>query len=123
VKGTRLASPHLQGAFYGTYNYDLMSGAKGFTRFQIEHVGAFPNGFPNTPGDPTTPNPLIGNSDTYTNINAQTGVRLGKLTLTFYMENLTNSRAVTYIHPEAFTYSRYMILRPRTFGVRIGYNL
>ena len=123
VKGARLASPHLQGSFYGTYSYDLMSGATGFSSFQIEHVGAFPNGFPNTPGKPGVPNPLIGDSDTYTNINLQTGVRIGKLSTTFYVENLTNSRAVTYIHPEAFTYSRYAILRPRTFGVRIGYNL
>ncbi len=39
------------------------------------------------------------------------------------MENVGNSRATTYIHPEAFVYSRYAIVRPRTFGVRIGYNL
>ena len=41
---------------------------------------------------------------------------------TLYVENLGNSRAVVYIHPEAFVYSRYMILRPRTFGVRLGYG-
>src|SRR3546814_5146612 len=86
-------------------------------------IWSFPNGFPNTPGKPGTPSPLTDYTDTYTNINLQTGVRIGRLSTTFYMENVTNSRAVTYIHPEAFTYSRYSILRPRTFGVRVGYNL
>ena len=123
VKGARLASPHLQGSFFGSYNYALPGGASGFSSFQVEHVSAFPNGFPNTPGKPTVPNPLIGDSDTYTNINLQTGVHIEKLSVTFYMENVANTRAITYIHPEAFTYSRYAILRPRTFGVRLGWNL
>jgi iron complex outermembrane recepter protein len=29
---------------------------------------------------------------------------------------------VTYVHPEAFIYSRYAIVRPKTFGVRLGYQ-
>ena len=66
VKGARLAAPHLQGAFFGSYGYSLGSGASGFTSFQIEHVGSFPNGFPNTPGKPTVPSALYAPSDTYT---------------------------------------------------------
>ncbi len=95
----------------------------GFSSFQIEHVGSFPNGFPNVPGTPGTPNPLFGDTDTYTYVNLQTGIGIGKSSATLYVENLGNSRAVTYIHPEAFVYSRYMILRPRTFGLRLGYSL
>jgi iron complex outermembrane receptor protein len=38
------------------------------------------------------------------------------------VENLSNTRAVVFIHPEAFVDSRYAILQPRTFGVRIGYQ-
>lgn len=123
VKGARLASPHLQGAFYGSYNYGLGGGVTGFSSFQIEHVGSFPNGFPNVPGTPGTPNPVIGYTDTYTYVNLQTGINIGKFSATLYVENLGNSRAVTYIHPEAFVYSRYMILRPRTFGLRLAYSL
>ena len=123
VKDARLASPHVQGSLFGNLNYDLMGGAKGFTGFQVQYVGSFPDGFPNTPGKPNVPSPLFDYTDAYTNINIQTGIRIGRLTTTFYMENVTNSRAVTYVHPEAFIYSRYAILRPRTFGVRIGYNL
>lgn len=123
VDGARLASPHVQGALFGTYSYDLGSHAKGFSSFQVEHVGSFPNGFPNTPGQPGVISPLYGFTDTYDFVNLQTGVNFSKFSVTAYVENLGNSRAVTYIHPEAFVYSRDAILRPRTFGIRIGYNL
>jgi len=113
----------VQGAIFGSYNYGLGSGATGFTSFQLEYVGSFPNGFPNTPGKPNVPSALYAPSDAYTYVNLQTGIRLGRLSTTFYVENLGNSGATTYVHPEAFVYSRYAILRPRTFGVRVGYNL
>jgi iron complex outermembrane receptor protein len=122
VEGAQLASPHLQGSFFGSYNYPLAGAATGFSSFQVEHVGSFPDGFPNTPGTLGTPSPLYGRTDTYTVVNLQTGGTLRNLTATLYGENLSNSRAVTYIHPESFIYSRYAILRPRTFGVRIGYQ-
>jgi outer membrane receptor protein involved in Fe transport len=123
VKGARLASPHLQGAFFGSYNYGLGRGVTGFSSFQVEHVGSFPNGFPNVPGTPGTPNPLTGMTDAYTYVNLQTGINIGRFSATLYVENLGNSHAVVYIHPEAFVYSRYAILRPRTFGMRLGYSL
>ena len=107
----------------GAYNYKLGGNASGFTSFQIQHVGSFPNMFPNTPGTLGTRSPLYGFTDAYTHINLQSGVTIGELNVTLYVENLTNSRKTTYIHPEAFVYSRYGILRPRTFGIRIGYNL
>jgi iron complex outermembrane receptor protein len=122
VKDARLASPHLQGAFFGSYGYSVGSGATGFTSFQVEHVGSFPNGFPNVPGTPGTRSALYAPSDTYTYVNVQTGIRIGTFSTTFYVENLGNSRATTYVHPESFVYSRYAILRPRTFGVRVGYG-
>ena len=113
----------MQGSFYGTFSYALKGEAQGFTSFQIQHVGGFPNGFPNTPGKAGVVSPLYGNTDAYTYVNLQTGARFGRTTVTLYGENLGNSRATTYIHPEAFVYSRFAILRPRTFGVRLGYNL
>ncbi|MDG2533891.1 TonB-dependent receptor [Sphingomonas sp. HITSZ_GF] len=123
VLDQRLSSPHVQGTFYGTYTYGLGGDAKGFSSFQIQHVGSFPNMFPNTPGTLGVRSPLYDFTDTYTVINLQTGVTIKDVNVTLYVENLGNSRAVTYIHPEAFVYSRYAILRPRTFGIRLGYNL
>uniref|UniRef100_B0SWS4 TonB-dependent receptor n=1 Tax=Caulobacter sp. (strain K31) TaxID=366602 RepID=B0SWS4_CAUSK len=122
VDGARLASPHVQGALFGTYSYAVGDGATGFTSVQIQHVGSFPNGFPNKPGTPGTLSPLYGHTDSYTYVNLQTGLTFGKLSTTLYAENLGNSRATVYIHPEAFVYSRNAIVRPRTFGVRVGYD-
>lgn len=121
VDGARLASPHVQGSFFGVYSYDLGDNVTGFSSFQIQHVGSFPNGFPNTPGK-TTVSPLYGYTDRYTYVNLQTGLTFGKLSTALYVENLGNSRATVYIHPEAFVYSRDAILRPRTFGLRVGYD-
>lgn len=121
-KGSRLASPHAQGSFYGTYNYRLSDTATGFTGFQVQHVGSFPNGFPNSPGTQGRRSPLYDQTDAYTTINLQTGIGIGKMSTTLYVENLGNSDAVVYVHPEAFIDSRYAILRPRTFGVRMGYE-
>jgi len=74
------------------------------------------------PGKAGVPSPLYAPSDSYTYINLQTGLRIGKFSTTFYVENLGNSRATTYVHPEAFVYNRYAVLRPRTFGIRVGYG-
>ena len=122
VKGARLASPQVQGSLFGTYSYPFSSAVSGFSSFQIEHVGSFPNMFPNTPGTQGTPSPLYGHTDTYTYVNLESGFGVGKTTTTFYVENLGNSGAVVYIHPEDFVDSRYAILRPRTFGVRFNYQ-
>ena len=97
-------------------------GATGFSSFQVQYVGSFPNGFPNTPGKPTTPSAVYNFTDAYAYLNLQTGIKIGKFATTFYVENLGNSRAAVYIHQENFIYSRYATLRPRTFGVRIGYD-
>jgi len=121
VQGSRLASPEIQGSLFGIYNYRFSGAVTGFTSFQAEHVGSFPNGFPNSPGTQTL-SPTYGHTDTYTDFNLQSGFGVGKTTTTFYVENLGNSRAVVYIHPESFVDSRYGILRPRTLGVRVGYQ-
>jgi len=122
VKDARLASPGLQGSLFGTYSYRYSGAVTGFSSFQLEHVASFPNMFPNTPGTQGTPSPLYGHTDTYTWVNVQSGFGIGNTTTTFYVENLGNSGAVVYIHPEAFVDSRYAILRPRTFGVRFDYH-
>jgi iron complex outermembrane receptor protein len=121
-KGSRLASPRVQGSFFGTYNYHFGDAITGFSSFQIAHVGSFPNGFPNTPGRQGVRNPLYGMTDDYTYINLQTGLGINKMTATVYVENLGNSDGVVYIHPESFVDSRFTILRPRTYGVRFGYQ-
>ncbi len=122
VDDARLAAPHFQGAASATYTYDLPSEAHGFTSVALQHVGSFPNTFPNTPGT-GAPSRLFDYTDSYENLDIQTGVRIRNLTATLYMENVTNNQPVTYIHPENFIYNRYLRLRPRTFGIRVGWNI
>jgi len=38
------------------------------------------------------------------------------------VENVFDDHSVTYVHPEAFLASRFGTMRPRTFGVRVGYE-
>src|SRR5690606_28198727 len=121
-KGSRLASPRVQGSFYGSYRYDLSSTIDGFTSFQVAHVGSFPNGFPNTPGRAGVRSALYDSTDAYTYINLQTGIGIDRMTATLYVENLGNSDGIVYIHPENFIDSRYAMLRPRTYGVRLRYE-
>jgi iron complex outermembrane recepter protein len=56
-------------------------------------------------------------------VNLSTGIQTGRLTVNAYVENVADSHAVTYLHPENFIASRYGILWPRTVGVRFGYGL
>ncbi len=121
-KGSRLASPHVQGSFFGIYDYRFSPTVTGFSSFQVQHVGSFPNGFPNSPGTQGVQSPLYDHTDDYTFINLQTGIGFGQTTTTLYVENLGNSDGVVYIHPEAFIDSRFAILRPRTFGLRFNYQ-
>lgn len=121
-KGSRLASPRVQGSFYGSYRYDIGSTLNGFTSFQVAHVGSLPNGFPNIPGTAGARSALYDKTDAYTFINLQTGIGIDKVTATLYVENLANSDGIVYIHPERFIDSRYAMLRPRTYGLRLRYE-
>ena len=47
---------------------------------------------------------------------------IGDLNITAYVENLFDDKSITYVHPEAFLDARYARLRPRTIGIRAGYN-
>jgi hypothetical protein len=41
---------------------------------------------------------------------------------TLYVENLFDDHSIIYRHPEAFADARASTLRPRTVGVRLGYD-
>ncbi|WP_293352813.1 TonB-dependent receptor [Phenylobacterium sp.] len=66
--------------------------------------------------------PTYAYTQAYTNVNATFAVAFGQATVAAYVENLFNSRKITYVHPEAFIASRFAEQRPRTFGVRVGYD-
>lgn len=123
-EGIRLAFPRFQGSVYARYSFDVTQNVKGFMTVNAQHVGAFPGLFPNVPGNPSLINPTYAFTESYQNVNLSAGANIGEgLMVTAYIENLFDNHSITYVHPEAFIASRFGTLRPRTVGVRIGYDL
>jgi outer membrane receptor protein involved in Fe transport len=123
VLGGRLSAPKFQGSLFMRAGFDLSDRTSGYFNLTVQHVGSFPNQFPNTPGRPAVRAPTFGNTDSYENVNLSAGLNSGKISATFYVENLLNDNSITYIHPEGFLDARFGTLRPRTIGIRLGYNL
>lgn len=123
VLGQRLASPHFQGSATLRYDFPVSERANAWIATNVSHVGSFPNQFPRVPGRPTQISPTYGFTDAWTNVNLYAGVVVaGNLNVTAYVENLFDDSEITYIHPEAFLDGRFARMRPRTIGIRAGYN-
>lgn len=122
VEGVRLAAPRFQGAAYFNYGFDLTPQARANLSGVVQRVGSFPGMFPNTPGRPGVVSPTYAFTEAYTNVNATFAVAFERLTVAAYVENLFDSRKINYVHPEAFIASRFAVQRPRTIGVRLGYD-
>ncbi|WP_242915277.1 TonB-dependent receptor [Brevundimonas pishanensis] len=122
VLGAQLSSPKFQGAFNVDYRFALPNEMEGNVSMVVQHVGSYPGLFPNVPGQPGVVQSTYGHTDEYQNVNASFAVAKNDLTVGFYVENLFDDHSVTYVHPEAFLASRFGTMRPRTFGVRVGYE-
>jgi outer membrane receptor protein involved in Fe transport len=122
VDGLQLSGPKFQGSATARYDFQIGADSDAFVSGTVQHVGSFPGLFPNLPGNPTRVNPTFDYTESYEVVNLLAGVAVGNAKITGYVENLLDSKAITYVHPEAFLDSRYARLRPRTFGVRVGYE-
>lgn len=123
VLGASLAFPTFQGGAYLKYTTDISSDVRGWFAVNIMHVGDFPNQFPNVPGNPNAVSPTYGFTEPYQNVNMSLGADIGDhVKATLYVENLFNDHSIIYRHPEAFADARASTLRPRTVGVRLGYD-
>lgn len=122
VLDQRLAGPEFSGSVRVTYEWQLRPGMMANASVAVSHVGDFPNTFPNTPGQPGVPQATFDYTDSYTVANANFAVAFDEVTLAAYVENIFDDRSVTYVHPEAFLDGRYARQRPRTIGVRLGYE-
>ncbi len=104
------------------YGFDLSPRARANLSLVLQHVGSYPGMFPRVPGQPNVVAPTYGFTDAYENVNATFAVNFDKLTVGAYVENLFDDHSLTYVHPEAFLANRFGTMRPRTAGVRIGYE-
>jgi iron complex outermembrane receptor protein len=123
VLGGRLSAANFQGSMFAQVGFDLSAATSGYFNATFQHVGSFPNNFPNVPGKPGVIAPTFGYTDSYENINFSLALKRDKLSATLYLENVLDDHSITYIHPEGFVDSRFGTLRPRTVGIRLGYNL
>jgi hypothetical protein len=122
VLDARLAGPKAQGSLRVNYEWQPTAGILANASVAVSHVGSFPNSFPNTPGQPLVPLPTYDDTDSYTFVNANLALAFDQFTVAGYVENLFDDRSVNYVHPEAFLDGRYGRLRPRTVGVRVGWE-
>ncbi len=123
VLGHRLSAPRIQGSAYMSYNFKIGSDVDAMLAVNAQHIGSYNSSFPNTPGLPNVPLSTFGETDAYSNVNMSLGFKKGDLSAQLYVENLFDDHSITYIHPEAFLVSRFGTMRPRTFGIRLGYSL
>ncbi len=75
------------------------------------------------PGNPNATLATFGYTDDYSNVNLSLGLKRRDWSAQLYVENLLDDYSITYIHPEAFLFSRFGTMRPRTFGIRLGYGI
>ncbi|HEY8538396.1 MAG TPA: TonB-dependent receptor [Steroidobacteraceae bacterium] len=123
VVGARLAFPKFQGAAFMRYSTDLTPTVRGFIAAYLQHVGSFPNQFPNVPGNPNQQAATYGYTESFENVNLSLGANFGsQWKATLYVENLFDDHSITYLHPEAFADARAATMRPRTIGIRINYD-
>jgi iron complex outermembrane receptor protein len=123
VLGHRLSAPRIQGSAYMSYSFKLAADVDAMLAVNAQHIGSYNSSFPNTPGRPTVPLATFGKTDAYSNVNLSFGLKKGNISAQLYVENVLDDHSITYIHPEAFLVSRFGTMRPRTFGIRLGYGL
>ncbi|MDO9363905.1 MAG: TonB-dependent receptor [Sphingopyxis sp.] len=123
VLGHRLSAPRIQGSAYMSYSFKLGADVDAMLAVNAQHIGAYNSSFPNTPGRPNVPLSTFGKTDAYSNVNLSFGLKKGDISAQLYVENVLDDHSITYIHPEAFLVSRFGTMRPRTFGIRLGYGL
>ncbi len=134
--GRRLPSvPRVQLAFAATYQWEVRAGSLAYVTGTYQHIGSrytqvgddelgtldLLSFGANTIGAPLTQSTLSYTSllPEYDLVNVRAGLRRGRWDLSFYVNNLTDERALLSLDRERGTRARigYLTNQPRTFGV------
>lgn len=121
VLNAKLASPDFKLGAYLKKTWSIGNNSDLFARFDVQHIGDYANGFPNTPGAGTL-SPTYATIPSYQKVDASLGWIKDSIRATLYVENLTDSKKVIFINPANFSYNRYSTLRPRVIGLRLSYS-
>ncbi|HEY8351757.1 MAG TPA: TonB-dependent receptor, partial [Sphingomonadales bacterium] len=100
-----------------SYSRAAFGDAEAYFRLDAQHVGSSPNGFKGLAG---AENPFYAVNEAYENIDAAAGIAGAGWDLSVYCENLTNNSDFIY-HGGAIL-NPVNSLRPRTFGLRLGFS-
>jgi outer membrane receptor protein involved in Fe transport len=121
VVGAKLSSPEVKAGGYLKHDWRLADGASLYARLDAQYVGSYANTFPNTAGIPI-PNAAFAKVPAYENFNASLGWSKDNISAVVYVENLTNNQDIIFIDAANYSLNRYSTLRPRTAGVRLGWQ-
>ncbi|MGD2132163.1 MAG: TonB-dependent receptor [Maricaulaceae bacterium] len=120
VEGAKLAAPEFQIAGYVQRNWSLGNGQDVFARVDAQHVGSYPNGFPNALAT-GLPSPNFTDVESYENVNVSVGWQNDNWNLTLYGQNVFENEDYIYISPASVPQS-HATLPPRTIGVRASWR-
>ena len=121
VMNAPLSTPKNKVGAFLKYQHQLGDLGELSYRVDFQHVGAYPNAFPNAPAT-GLPNPDYAIVPAYENLNMQLGFNRGNIGGSLYVENTLNNQTPIYIDAANYSFDRYATLRPRTIGVRFSYK-
>lgn len=121
IPNAPLSTPKNKVGAFLKYQRQLGDAGEIYYRLDYQHVGAYPNSFPNAPAT-GAPNPDYAIVPAYENTNMQVGFNRGNIGTSLYVENLFNNQTWTYIDAANYSMDRYATLRPRTIGLRFSYK-
>lgn len=121
AKDSKLASPEFRAGGFVKYDWDLGTAGQLYARLDAQHIGSYPNAFPNTPGV-GTPSGTYAKIPSYEKVDVSMGWSRDNLGATLYVDNLLDNDTPIYINPANFSFNRYSTLRPRTVGMRLSWK-
>ena len=120
-EGEPLPSPDFQISGFVQYTMNLSNDQELYFRADAQHLKGYWNGFIYQAGKPGVLDPRIAKSDAYENVSASIGWVTNTWNVTLYGENLLDNSDIVGQRDTA-SHNQVIRLRPRTFGIRVGYN-
>jgi iron complex outermembrane receptor protein len=126
AKGSSLPyAPHFQGDLRGRYDWHGAGGLGYFASGGVSYISTTynqPSTYPSGDGVVVPGTTLLRYKQPgYAQVDASVGIQRDALTVTVFGENLNNSHASTFTSSAQFIKSE-VVLRPTTYGVKIGYT-
>ena len=126
AKGSSLPyAPHFQGDLRGRYDWQGPAGLNYFASAGASYISTTynqPSTYPSGDGVVVPGTTLLRyKMPGYAQVDAAVGIQRDALTVSVFGENLNNSHASTFTSSAQFIKSE-VVLRPTTYGVKVGYS-